>query len=1143
MSDTRRDQLIDYVEKEFIGPDPIDWPGMTQSNGEEILTTDPPRTRYIAGILYPRETTDVDVDIREGESKPADGYDGEDSGSEPAKKVGDSIEFLENAEELINRSNAYRQSAISITVAVKKDDTIHVEVSAGTYTAVTAIDPKTEERVTTYPRTALSWENNESPLVLPTAENGLVKVPVRDTGLQFDITYRYNLGDNTIYTFTLENAREKKGASVKDDECFFQVKFKLLSEKGFSPLSEGQRITEDEDYRSNHLLYRDVHNYAIGHGCAADWEDSDVVRWISTAIFPKYDIKPIVPSAIDGVSLEMLKMSPYGNFVDTISELRLMCQKYREWISRLRTIRKTLSPEYIITADKHISNCDTCLSRMEKGIDLLEQNEEVRTAFQYMNLAMLMQQLHYNLPLQRWEDDGNNDIRLVNPVNLPVATDRDTWHGNKNRYGKWRPFQLAFVLMNLRSMYDRDCNERNIVDLIWFPTGGGKTEAYLGLSAYTIFIRRLLNKDDKGTAILMRYTLRLLTAQQYERASAMICACELIRKEHENLFGKSRITIGLWVGSTTTPNSMDGPNGAVKKFDKLKQDGKENPFVILKCPWCGAQMGAIQRGNIWEIAGYKKVLGPHRKAKIVFRCRNPKCDFSKDDLPLFVVDDSIYEATPTLLLGTVDKFAMLPFRPRAQCLFGYENGIKKTSPDLIIQDELHLISGPLGSMVGHYETLIHELCTTRTPSGEIYPKIIASTATISRAKAQCHALYGCKENDVFQFPPPGLDAGNSFFAKEDREQNGRRYVGILATGSSSDATTAIRLFASLLYAAKAINVDNEAERDPYWTNIGYYNSIRELGQAATWIRADIDQHLDVMYKRRFDDKRYPTKEDYRKNRRYIWRDEELTSRISGSDVTASLANLGICYPNEGGAEDKAKEHPIDICLATNMISVGLDVPRLGLMTVAGQPKTTSEYIQATSRVGRNAADAPGIVFVLYRPGRPRDKSHYEHFKSYHSRVYCNVEPTSVTPFSAPVRERALHAIMIGIMRLESDNSFNEDPPVFPDEKLQERVISIIENRVGDVDSQELDATLDRIEYILQCWEDWNPRKWEPAKNPDWSYADPVPLMYSAGSHPNEIWGERGLETPTSMRNVDASCEAKVLENRYVAKEGEDGTFR
>lgn len=1134
MSDTRRDQIIDFVEKEFIGPDPIDWPEMTQANGEEILKTDPPRTRYIAGILYPRDTRDVHVDVREGESEPLGETEASEREPDPPRHGGPSPEFLENAEELINLSNAYRQSAVSITAAVKPEDVIRVEVSAGTYVTLAVTDPKTEKKITSYPRTALSWNNDGASIQLPDAVNGLVKIPVRATGLQFDITYRYHLDGSNIYTFTLENTKQSNGASVKDDDCFFQTKFTIFSEKGFSPLADGQRITKDEDYLSNQLLYRDVHNYAIGHGTAADWDDGGTVTWISTATFPKYDIKPIVPSTIDGVSLEMLKMSPYGSFADTVAELRQMCEKYREWINGLRVLKRTLNSKYDETAERHIKNCEECLSRMEKGVDLLEQNETVRTAFQYMNLAMLLQQLHYNLPLQRWEDDGNNDIKLAAPVQLPVVNDRDTWYGNKDRYGKWRPFQLAFVLMNLRSMYDRDCNEREIVDLIWFPTGGGKTEAYLGLSAYTIFIRRLLNKDDKGTAILMRYTLRLLTAQQYERASAMICACDLIRKEHEDLFGKNRITIGLWVGVDNTPNKV---KQAVEAYDKLYRDGRDNPFVMLKCPWCGAQMGPVMKGNnLWDLPGYRKVPGPRRSFGFAFRCKNHVCDYSREDLPLYVIDEYIYEKTPTLLLGTVDKFAMLPFKPEAQRIFGFENGEKKTSPDLIIQDELHLISGPLGSMVGHYETLIHELCATRTPSAEIYPKIIASTATISRAKEQCHALYGCSRDKVFQFPPSGLDAGNSFFAKEDKTQNGRRYVGILATGSSSDATTAIRLFASLLYGAKAMKVGKEGDRDPYWTNMGYYNSIRELGQAATWIRADIDQHLDVMYKRRHDDERYPTREEYRKSRRYIWRDEELTSRIAGSEVTASLANLGISYPAAVDEEGKIKEHPIDICLATNMISVGLDVPRLGLMTVAGQPKTTSEYIQATSRVGRNAKDAPGVVFVLYRPGRPRDKSHYEHFRSYHSRVYCNVEPTSVTPFSAPVRERALHAIMIGMMRLESDNVYNSDPPKLPDDALYEKICNIIERRVEDVDSDEVEATQIAMQTFMEEWEAWNPKRWEPAKNPDWSYADPVPLMYSAGSHPNELWRGQGVETPTSMRTVDSSCEAEVLANRYVPKE-------
>lgn len=1148
MTDNRRDQLLEFVEKEFIGPSPVEQDGYIQENGEEILRTDPPHSRYIAGILYPKEVTEeASSVIKEGEMPDFSVLENdEDDETDLPQNSGDSSEYLEEAEEYINRSNAYRQSAISLTVAIQDNDSIGVEVSAGKYSPLSFTEPTRGTRETHYLRKSVSWNNDGKKLLLPSAKERIKNVTVEGEQLRLDITYRYRRKECSIYTFTLENLNV---GLFEDDRCYFQCKFKLLSENGFYPLPDSERINvNDEDYLSNQLLYRDEHNYAIGHGCAADWDDSDTVKWISTATFPTYEVKPIVPARIPGVTLEMVKYGPRGNINENISELTLLCDKYEEWIEARRKEKEELfakypNKNYGKTAERHISNCLECLNRMRQGIELLKSNNNVRIAFQYMNLAMLMQQLHYNLPLQKWiETDDGSDIILERIINtLPDPYDEETWFDKEHRvYGKWRPFQLAFVLMNLKSMADRNEPEREIVDLIWFPTGGGKTEAYLGLSAYTIFIRRLMNKDDDGTAILMRYTLRLLTAQQYERASSMICACDLIRKRHEDLFGKNRISIGLWVGSSTTPNTM---KDAVSKYDALKQAKTEvNPFVILKCPWCGAQMGVVSRSTkIKEICGYQKIIGPRRQKSIIFRCDNTegKCEFSNKDfpLPLYVIDEAIYDIKPTLLLGTVDKFAMLPYRPQAQGIFGFNNGNKVTAPDLIIQDELHLISGPLGSMVGHYETMIHELCGLEVDGKRVFPKTIASTATISRAKEQCHALYGCSREKVFQFPPAGLSAGDSFFAREDKESNGRKYVGILANGSSSDATTAIRLYASLLYAAKEMKVDKEEDRDPYWTNMGYYNSLRELGQARTWIRADIDQHLDVIYKRQLYDKKY-SKEEYRAKRRYIWRDEELTSRISGDKVTASLSNLNEKYPPMLDEKGSVHENPIDICLATNMISVGLDVPRLGLMTVSGQPKTTSEYIQATSRVGRDAKRAPGIVFVLYRPGRPRDKSHYEQFRSYHSRLYCNVEPTSVTPFSSPVRDRALHAIMIGMMRLENDKAYNDAAPRLPDNRLLEHVKTVIGNRVKNIDADEYEATMKRWKYILDRWEDWNPVHWEPTRNKDYSYTFDVPLMFSAGSHRNEAWGERGFETPTSMRSVDASCEAKVLPSRYSAEDEE-----
>lgn len=1125
--DNRREQLIDIIKREFIGPDPLDIEGHTQSNGEEILTSDPPRIRYSAGILFPDHIRPVMTqEISEEEiamnNEGLNADEPEVSGESENKQNG-LYEFLEDKEEMLNLSNAYHQSAISLTAAINMNQKVYVKVNAGQYTRLTTQDPTTGKDILRYPRTALYWENNGNEIVFPLKGEKPKEYSIECgraiTNLKFVITYRYSVLGSGIYTFTLRNALKLEvDDSIKDEHCYFQVGFTLESGEAFPPLPNNPKINiNDEDYKSNQLLYRNARSYAIGHGCSADWEfEGGYVTKLKTEIFPTYEIKPIVPGTIQGVSLEMLKMSDVGDFNMCLDELNHLCLEYKKWIDRLKEKTIALDSVYKETAERHLKNCENCYQRMLGGLELLKIDENVKKAFQYMNRAMLLQQLHYNLPLQLWADGGNGEIELLNPVDsLPDLMDSSTWYGDQNRYGKWRPFQLAFVLINLKAMSDNTCTDRNEVDLIWFPTGGGKTEAYLGLSAYTIFIRRLQNPEEDGTSILMRYTLRLLTAQQYERAAAMICACDIIRNEKEQELGKSRITIGLWVGGDTTPNKM---SDAVKAYNDLYAGRKDdNPFIMLKCPWCGAQMGAVALNKKSErrTPGYKKA----GRSEVIFQCANKNCDFSHDHfrLPLMVVDESIYDNPPTLLLGTVDKFAMLPYKPQAQRIFGISGHDRKAPPALIIQDELHLISGPLGSMVGHYETMIHELCTDRRYGKEIRPKVIASTATISRAKEQCNALYNCGINHVSQFPPSGLDAGDSFFAVEDAASVGRKYVGVLAAGSSSYAMTSIRLYAALLYGAKAIDVKNESERDPYWTNVGYFNSIRELGQAATWIHADIDEYLHTIYKRRYEDKK-----DGYKDRRYIWRDEELTSRIRSDKIPMSLQNLGIKYPSA-----EVDSRPVDICLATNMISVGVDVPRLGLMTVVGQPKTTSEYIQATSRVGRSK-EAPGIIFTAYHPGKPRDKSHYEHFVTYHSRVYCQVEPTSVTPFSAPLRERVLHAVLIGLVRLLGTPDTYIDPKIFPSDAEMNRLFSLIEDRVKGIDADELEHTHRHLEEIIEDWHNQLPQIYQ-----DFMAEDIVPLMYPAGTKPNIEWDGRGMPTPTSMRSVDASCEAYVLKKYSV----------
>jgi hypothetical protein len=1129
-----RSEIIEYLKREIVGPDPN--PALVQEDGEEILLADPPRKRYGAGILFPMEAllekseevndNEAQVLSENGPNIPDDMLENVEKDSDINVKSGYGSEMEEGAnDDIVNLTNSLLPSAIGFTCnLMTPSDGIRVLIKAAKYVsgdyAITDGDGNTYLKKA-YFRKKMDTEFDLTLDKLPLKPHSKCEYPVKrdgnETGLTLHIQNRSHMGsDNsgTLMTFTLINRIQSDHGKSSSDDCFYQVELEIKDIEGqpiFLPYPKRKFGGLTDDERSNDLLYRNHHTFAIGHGCAAEWdsvnESESVAVAIRTSIIPVYDMKPVVPAKLGHIDLSMLNMSDASyNITDPLKQL---CNSYAAWIeARQIEAYEQLSGELLETAKRHIDNCRQCLERMRNGIKLIEEDPQVKLAFGLMNRAMVMQQIHYGLKLRNWYE--KDKTTAIDPLRKPDLWDRATWPDADNpRYGSWRPFQIAFILMNLVSMSVPESEDRKIVDIIWFPTGGGKTEAYLGLTAFTIFLRRLRNKNDSGTSVLMRYTLRLLTAQQYQRASSLICAIELIRKENAALLGNDRITIGLWVGDNLTPNKRAD---AIKHFNQLQKKEKtedENPFIVLKCPWCGAQMGPVKVGKSTQIKGYRRMSDT-----VVFQCSDSECDFSKPEftLPLMVIDDDIYENPPTLLIGTVDKFAMLPWRPEARGIFGYrEDNDRVSPPDLIIQDELHLISGPLGSMVGHYETLVLELCKN-TESGT-YPKIIASTATISRAKEQAQALYACDKDKVFQFPPQCLDAGESFFATVDKEAHGRTYVGIHATALPSHVTTQVRVFASLLQAVSSITVTNERLRNPYWSLLCYFNSLRELGHAATLIRADISEYLNVIRLRKG-----IRKQDDRDPRRFINRSIELTSRIASGEISKALQFLEENYPSFN--KDRA---PVDICLATNMISVGLDVPRLGLMAVVGQPKTTSEYIQATSRVGRSK-DAPGLVVVIYNPSKPRDRSHYEHFYSYHDSIYRYVEPTSVTPFSAPVRERALHAILVGMVRFMGNQLNRISPSPMPDASLFKKIKEIISNRVLCVDEDEHELTLKRIDELLEEW-----RRFQPSKYGD--FAPPTaeaPLMYPAGSSPMDEWDDRAWATPSSMRNVDLSCEARVI---------------
>ena len=608
---------------------------------------------------------------------------------------------------------------------------------------------------------------------------------------------------------------------------------------------------------------------------------------------------------------------------------------------------------------------------------------------------------------------------------------------------RWYPFQIAYILLNLPGLADRHHPDRETADLLWFPTGGGKTEAYLGLVAFSILYRRLNDPEAQGVAVIMRYTLRLLTIQQFERATMLMCSLETVRKANSDI-GDLPFSIGLWVGSGGTPNTLDEARRSLRDLASGRDLQEKNPVQLTQCPWCGT---FLDHNN------YAVRKSPERHLHI--GCDTSDCDFASG-LPVHLVDEDIYRARPELVLGTVDKFAAMAWKEDVGKLFA-RDGVGYP-PNLIIQDELHLISGPLGSMVGLYETAVDAACSVDplTESADRgRPKVIASTATIRRAEKQIRSVFA---RTAAQFPPPGINPDESFFAEPaPPETHGtRRYVGVMSPGTSH-ATLLVRVYAALLQGAKDIEGD-EATRDPYWTLLGYFNSLRVLGSANLQVEGDVRERLRVVANRK------------QSTARELKPANELTSRVASSEIPERLKRI------ETTLEDGK---PDDVVLATNMISVGVDIDRLGLMAVMGQPQSSSEYIQATSRVGRKF---PGLVVTIFNSARSRDRSHYESFVPYHQALYRAVEATSATPFAARARDRGLHGVLVSLARLLVPNLAPDTAAHFVDDNWDDlrKIADTVEQRAeavlrgpasrADVEAeQELQDTVRQVDDLLDVW--------------------------------------------------------------------------
>jgi Helicase conserved C-terminal domain len=1130
-----REQILDSLILDLVGPVATLKAGNYLQ--QEILPgSTAPLRWYLAGFLAPFA------------AKPEEKTD-EDSGEQidliPPKTGLDDEAAPESAS---SRKTPF-PSSMGLSVLIPQEcRSIKATVTWGDYEAVLK-----DEAVTAWQRTSRS---SQAKLPIPEEDSTRGAVRLKDSGgLDLVLSVRtippHNgldlvaPGTRAVSVFLVNNRNPILGV-CRDEAYVFQVTLQLESEVPFvaRPDLRGV-ISSDPDERVADLQYRDAFEYAVGHGVSAralPVKDGGC-RSVETAWIPRAEVERIEhrpPPA--NATLDMEKLANIKDAAEAKSLIEPLIQAYREWITKqpVPVGSSSVEKRRADVATKMLSRAGVVAGRVEQGLKELA-DPEVLEAFRLANRVMAA------VGRQRRKD-------ITEPP-------------------KWRPFQLAFLLLNLTSMAEPENADRELVDLLFFPTGGGKTEAYLGLAAFTMFLRRLRNPGSLrgcGVTVIMRYTLRLLTLDQLGRGAAMICAMELERTKDVKKLGTWPFEIGLWVGQAATPNRMGksgerDENTARARTRKFKQDQKTSPIPLEVCPWCGTKFSA----NSFNLVPIEK-----EPLDLRITCVNRDCEFSGGTpLPIVAVDEPIYRRLPAFLIATVDKFASLPWEGQTGKLFGKvdradsnpQNGgfygpcdpnsageplpEPLLPPDLIIQDELHLISGPLGTMVGLYETAIDALCSREItkPDGQkkiIRPKVVASTATVRRAESQIKALF-CR-NGVEIFPCPGPDRRDSYFAitVSVKEKPGRLYAGIAAQGRSPKVIF-LRTYLALLGAAQKAflangglnNLRNPA--DPYMTLTGYFNSLRELGGCRRIAEDEVTSRLkDYGNRLRVGE---TTGLFAKRDLREV---VELTSRISTSAVSKAKDRLAKAF--------LPKADCLDIALATNMISVGLDISRLGLMAVFGQPKTTAEYIQATSRVGREEGK-PGLIITMLNVHKPRDRSHYERFEAWHASFYRSVEATSVTPFSPRALDRGLAEVTVALSR-QGWPGMTKGPNALRAMELRSTlspVVDIFGRRVEQYAAlnsketqQRRDGVRGKVEDLLDDWAKISKQQKDSGASLRYQQYDdgtgPYLLRYPLDPDLERLESKAAqFKAHRSLRDVEPACNLRLIELNGNAIEPEE----
>jgi hypothetical protein len=681
--------------------------------------------------------------------------------------------------------------------------------------------------------------------------------------------------------------------------------------------------------------------------------------------------------------------------VPVLDRILKAMEDYRgQWRSAEETYRKTI-PNW---AERHSAEFDADRAHFEAeilgfglGVDLIRNDDDIRLAFRLTNETFLRSGKH---------------------------TDKTAW----------RLFQLVFLVSEIpgiAALADKPGSvpeDLERADIIYFPTGGGKTEAYLAVLTFHCFFDRLRGKFA-GVTAWTRFPLRLLTLQQTQRVADVICMADLVRRAQSDprLAGSSvaGFGVGYFVGKSSTPNEIVDPENyryasaddiatwAIANDDAARQNWRR----LIHCPSC------------WT--GTVRVDFDVPQVRLIHRCTEPGCEFPDGRIPVYVVDNEIYRYLPSVLVGTIDKLASIGNQRKMVQIFGSIDGYcrvhgffkgkccqkdcdgKKlvasvpggfSGPTAFVQDELHLLKEGLGTFDGHYETFVQELLRTLSPTSRL--KIIASSATIEDFERQIEHLYGASPPLATIFPGPGPKLGASFYAQTlDYPQ--RLYVGFIPHNKTifNAILELLEHYHCILQEllqtpAGAANPSGGSLRphtdewftllDLYVTSLTYFLSSRDLNSVHT----DLDGHVS------------PRLQAMGLSPLNIL---ELTGSTSTDEVASTLEHL-----------DRAKlsQERATAVLATNMVSHGVDIDRLNAMIFYGMPRQNAEYIQAASRVGRANV---GLVFVCHHPARERDQSHYSVFGKYHEYLGQFVEPVAINRWAKFSINRTLPGLFMGVL--------------------------------------------------------------------------------------------------------------------------------